>query len=570
MAMTEWVLDFLDFLGPAGWYMHGFISELRDQGLGLLLLATPTGIFHFVADLGKAVMPLFSMENMNTTFNGFMTGLKTDPVQTLMTTYTAASNPGNLAMNFVIDDILNQTTDELKWKTAGKWTVDIALLAVPFLGEESAAVKAANGVRAASSTASFAEEASVFKTIEPVTAAPSKAQILEANSRLATISADLDVFPKMADAKFWTTDANGMRILNPATQAEFESTFSAEQRGRFRTVFRESHGWMFAEDYPDIGEEARKFRDGIEAAKASGETPSFSSEQLMNRFNNMYVRNLHRRIDCSTLPKGVQAEIKKFQEDFMKVGVDPKMNEMVPETFAENLKAQPPGVEAIFPENGDEANQIVRMENLAKFMKEASEVENKVEGAAKLGSKIRAHQVFIDGNHRTSTFMMYKWMEKNAIVLDEDPMAIIETLQKADRDPEVGRLSSADIAHAERSAAKTQQHLMDRFTALENEGKLIRRPDSVLTADDQAKLAARYEQLANSSEDFDQVREMGEAYQVPKNKNAQGKFEVQFKPRNQRTGVDPAKIYLQKSPEMKQRFKKFQVEFQNWVFPAGI
>ncbi|KAJ3078985.1 hypothetical protein HK102_004101 [Quaeritorhiza haematococci] len=456
------------------------------------------------------------------------------------------------------------------------------MLAVPFLGEEAAAVEAANGVRAASSAAGFAEEASVFKTIEPVTAAPSEAQVLEANSRLATISGDLDVFPQMADAKFWTTDANGMRILNPATQAEFESTFSAEQRERFTTVFRESHGWRFAADYPaDIGDEANEIRAGIEAAKASGETPSFctlarrskvgflpASEQLMRRFNNEHA--LHRRIDCSTLPEGVQAEIKTYQAQFAKAGVDPKMIEMVPETFAENLKAQPPGVEAIFAENGDEANQIVRMKNLAKFMRDSSQVEDKVEGAAQLGSKIRAHQVFIDGNHRTSTFMMYKWMEKNAIVLDEDPMAIIQTLQKADLDPEVGRLSSADIAHAERSAAKTQQHLMDRFTALENEGKLIRRPDGVLTADDQAKLAARYEQLANSSEDFDQVRDMREVFQAPKNPNAQGKFEVQFKPRNQKTGADPSKIYLQKSPEMKQRFKSFQGEFQNWVFPAGI
>ncbi|KAJ3080786.1 hypothetical protein HK102_002814 [Quaeritorhiza haematococci] len=569
---TEWVLNFLDFLGPAGWYMHGFISELRDQGLGLLLLATPTGIFHFVADLGKAVMPLFSMENIKATFNEFMTALKTDPVQTLMTTYTAASNPAGLAIKFIIDDILNQPTDELKWKTAGKWTVDIAMLAVPFLGEEAAAVETANGVRAASSAAGFAEEASVFKTIEPVTAAPSEAQVLEANSRLATISGDLDVFPQMADAKFWTTDANGMRILNPATQAEFESTFTAEQRARFTTVFRESHGWRFAEDYPaTIGDEARAIDAGADAAEASGETPGFctlarrstggflpASEQLMNRFNNMYVRNLHRRIDCSTLPKRVQAEIKTFQDEFNRVGVDPKMVEMVPETFAENLKAQPAGVEAIFPKNGDDANRIVRMTNLAKFMRESSQVENKVEGAAKLGSNIRAHQVFIDGNHRTSTFMMYKWMEKNAIVLDEDPMALIQTLQKADLDPEIGALSSADIEHAARSAAKTQEHLMERFTALEQQGKLIRRADGVLTAEDQAKLAARYEQLARSSDDFAQVREMENSFQVPKNKNAQGQLEVQFKPRNQNTGADPQRTYLQKSPEIKARFKSLQ------------
>ncbi|KAJ3085217.1 hypothetical protein HK102_000203 [Quaeritorhiza haematococci] len=238
---VEWVLNYLDFLGPIGFFMHGMIAELIDQGMGLLTLLTPTGIFHFVADLKNAIVPLFDMENIKKLFGGMMEEFKNDPVKAAMTLFTVAGNPAQLAVKFIVDDITSKPDEKSKWMTAGKWATQILLLVVPFLGEESAAVGAAKAVRTAETAGAFLREEAVFGKPALISGAPVEADVAAVTTRLQSLTADAELFSTMASDTFWTTDAQGFKVLRPDRLEEFKTKFSPADRERFGKSFPESN-----------------------------------------------------------------------------------------------------------------------------------------------------------------------------------------------------------------------------------------------------------------------------------------------------------------------------------------
>ncbi|KAJ3082809.1 hypothetical protein HK102_001449 [Quaeritorhiza haematococci] len=495
---VSWILSFLDFMGPVGFFMQGMIEQLISDGLDLLTLLTPTGIFHFVADLGGAIVPLFDLDNLQNFFGGIMQNLQDDPIKTVMTLHTVAGSPAKILANIIVDQVTSQPDEKSKWKEAGKISMQILSLVVPFLGEKSAATNAAKSIRRIEQTGAFLSEEALSLKPGILNARPTAEDFAGVTKRLQDVNKDLELFSRMSGETFWIKDADGFMVLKADKAAEFEQAFSAADRERFKQVFEKEHGWKIKPTALDSADSIETFYSLCRRSFG----PSYILRRGSALGSGLAISSTRSRMQLVRRSCLVDKEIAMFKNQLAKNQANPKMIELVQETFELNLNINkdkgisqvfplPAGVTKGTPQFEDAINNVkARAKKLSDFMTEASQNMNVKEGASRLASRVTGHQIFEDGNHRTSLFMMYKWFEKNDVLLDVDPAILKGLMGKSD-----GKLAGF-VAGTEEYKLRWAQFMEDDLKAgldvLESRRKL---PKGV----DQNLLNARIAQIDDAN-----------------------------------------------------------------------